>query len=300
MANLNEIRNRISSVKSTQKITGAMYLISSAKMRKAKEALDRTKPFFEAQRTEIKRIFEHSPSFDSRFFTPIAGRQQADTYAYLVITADKGLAGAYNLNVIRAAEAARAKHKDIRFYVIGEVGIRYFKNHKIPIECEFHSIAQTPSYRWAGQISSRLIEDYLAGRVDEIFMLYSDVQSELSCAVTENRLLPFEREEFLSGESRGADRNYDFDPSPVAVLDGFMPQYVSGNVYGALVDSFCAEQNARMTAMSAANDNAEALLSELKIEFNRIRQGAITQEITEVAAGARAQKRKKKKKRAVK
>ena len=167
--------------------------------------------------------------------------------------------------------------------MIGEVGIRYFKNHKIPIECEFHSIAQTPSYRWAGQISSRLLEDYLAGRVDEIFMLYSDV--------TENRLLPFEREEFLSGESRGADRNYDFDPSPVAVLDGFMPQYVSGNVYGALVDSFCAEQNARMTAMSAANDNAEALLSELKIEFNRIRQGAITQEITEVAAGARAQKR---------
>ena len=102
MASTKAIKNRRRSVGDTQKITNAMYLISSAKMRKAKEALDRTKPFFEAQRTEIKRIFEHSPSFDSRFFTPIAGRQQADTYAYLVITADKGLAGAYNLNVIRA------------------------------------------------------------------------------------------------------------------------------------------------------------------------------------------------------
>ncbi|MCR5209493.1 MAG: ATP synthase F1 subunit gamma [Lachnospiraceae bacterium] len=300
MPNLNEIRNRISGVKSTQKITSAMYLISSAKMRKAKEAFDRTKPFFEAQRTEIKRIFENSPSFDSRFFVPLSGHRETENRAYLVITADKGLAGAYNLNVIRAAEAAREKYGNIKLYVVGEVGIRYFKNHRIPIECEIHSISQTPSYRWAVQISSRLMEDYLGGRIDDIYMLYNDVQSELACAVTENKLLPFEREEFLPREKWGMDRNYAFDPSPVAVLDGFMPQYVAGNIYGALVDSFCAEQNARMTAMSAANDNAEALLAELKIEFNRIRQGAITQEITEVAAGARAQKRKKKKKRAVK
>ena len=295
MANTKEIKNRIASVKNTQKITNAMYLISSTKMRKAKEELERTRPYFDMQEHEIRRIFQTEIDITSRYFYPKTGRKQAETYAYLIITADKGLAGAYNHNVTKLAEEEMSKHKKTKLYVVGEYGRRYFQRRNYEIEQSFLYTAQNPTFTRAREISSILLEQYDNKEIDEIRIIYSDMVSEFLTEVKMMRLLPFDRREFWTKkeEKNEKDVHFEFDPSVNEVLNRVIPGYVAGNIYGALVDSFSAEQNARMTAMDSANKNAESLLAELQIEYNRVRQAAITQEITEVAAGARAQKQNK-------
>ena len=287
MANTKEIKNRIASVKNTQKITSAMYLISSTKMRKAKEELDRSRPYFDMQEHEIRRIFQSEIDIRSRYFYPKTGRRPAETYAYLIITADKGLAGAYNHNVLKMAEEEMKKHKRVKLYVVGEYGRRYFYKRNIHIEQSFLYTAQNPNFSRAREICSILLEEYDEKRVDEIRIIYSDMENELVSTVKMMRLLPFDRKEFWTKQEEKTERDihYEFYPSVDEVLNRV--------IKGALVDSFSAEQNARMTAMNSANKNAEELLAELQVQYNRVRQAAITQEITEVAAGAKGQKRKR-------
>ena len=302
MATTKEIKDRISSVKNTQKITNAMYLISSTKMRKAKEELDRTRPYFELQRKEIKRIFRNAEGVDSPYFYQETGRKEGERYAYLVITADKGLAGSYNYNVLHEAERVLEKHKKVKFFVVGEYGRHYFMKHDIPITQSFLYTAQNPTFHRAREICERLLSEYLNGEVDEIRIIYSDMKNELLCDVKTHRLLPLERGQFetkkeeiekMSESEVRKEKDYEFYPSVNKVLDSIIRSYLSGFIYGGLVDSFSAEQNARMNAMSSANKNAEELLGDLSIEYNRVRQAAITQEITEVAAGAKAQKQRR-------
>ncbi|MBR3042475.1 MAG: ATP synthase F1 subunit gamma [Eubacterium sp.] len=295
MANTKEIKNRIGSVKNTQKITNAMYLISSTKMRKAKEELERTRPYFDMQEHEIRRIFQSEIDITSRYFYPKTGRRPAETYAYLIITADKGLAGAYNHNVTKLAEEEMGKHKKTKLYVVGEYGRRYFQRRDYDIEKSFLYTAQNPTFSRAREISSILLEQYDNKEIDEIRVIYSDMVSEFLTEVKMMRLLPFDRREFWTKqeEKNEKDVHFEFDPSVNEVLNRVIPGYVAGNIYGALVDSFSAEQNARMTAMDSANKNAESLLADLQIQYNRVRQAAITQEITEVAAGAKAQRKKR-------
>lgn len=295
MANTKEIKNRIASVKNTQKITSAMYLISSTKMRKAKEELDRSRPYFDMQEHEIRRIFQTEIDIRSKYFYPKTGRKPAETYAYLIITADKGLAGAYNHNVLKMAEEEMKKHKKVKLYVVGEYGRRYFYKRNIHIEQSFLYTAQNPNFTRAREICSILLEEYDEKRVDEIRIIYSDMENELVSTVKMMRLLPFDRKEFWTKQEEKTERDihYDFYPSVDEVLNRVIKGYVAGCIYGALVDSFSAEQNARMTAMNSANKNAEELLEELQVQYNRVRQDAITQEITEVAAGAKGQKRKR-------
>lgn len=302
MPNTKEIKDRISSVKNTQKITNAMYMISSTKMRKAKEELKKTRPYFDLQAEEIKRIFRTAESVDSPYFYPETGRKPGENYAYLVITADKGLAGAYNYNVLHEAENALKKHKKVELFVVGEYGRRYFQKHGIPITQSFLYTAQNPTFHRAREICERLFSEYREKKVDEIRVIYSDMKNELQCDVRMEKLLPLERGQFKTGQSeleqmtaeeRRKEEQYEFYPSPSEVLDSIVRSYISGFIYGALVDSFSAEQNARMNAMSSANQNAEDLLSTLSVQYNRVRQAAITQEITEVAAGAKAQKRER-------
>ena len=295
MANTKEIKNRIASVKNTQKITSAMYLISSTKMRKAKEELDRSRPYFDMQEHEIRRIFQSEIDIRSRYFYPKTGRRPAETYAYLIITADKGLAGAYNHNVLKMAEEEMKKHKKVKLYVVGEYGRRYFYKRDVHIEQSFLYTAQNPNFSRAREICSILLEEYDEKRVDEIRIIYSDMENELVSTVKMMRLLPFDRKEFWTKQEEKTERDihYEFYPSVDEVLNRVIKGYVAGCIYGALVDSFSAEQNARMTAMNSANKNAEELLAELQVQYNRVRQAAITQEITEVAAGAKGQKRKR-------
>ncbi|MCI8697749.1 MAG: ATP synthase F1 subunit gamma [Oscillospiraceae bacterium] len=300
MAGTKEIKDHIGSVQETRKITSAMYLIASTKLRRARQELDNTRPYFEALRREIKRIFRTvgGEVVDSPYFYPMEGEPPLDKpNACLVITADKGLAGAYNQNAIKEALKLLDTHPDTKLYVVGEYGRRFFASHGIPIEHSFLYTAQNPTMARAREISALLLDGFDNDRLDKIYVVYTDMGNGVDFQAKCTRVLPFHRTHFADSAlvEPPVTTPFEFLPSVQAVLDSMMPSYVSGFIYSALIDSFCCEQQARMTAMDSANQNAEKLLGELSLEFNRVRQSAITQEITEVSAGARAQKQKHRK-----
>ena len=299
MAGTKEIKTHIDSVRETRKITNAMYLIASTKLRRARQELDNTRPYFEALRGEIKRIFRTANDVDSRYFFPTGDDTPLEgTYGCLVITADKGLAGAYNQNAIRRALELLEQHPDTKLFVVGEYGRRYFAQRQIPIEHSFLYTAQNPTMARAREISALLLDGYDRGELKQIFVVYTDMASAMSFQARSTRLLPFHRTYFAPPDGeRAVTEPFEFLPSVTAVLDSMMASYVSGFIYSALIDSFCCEQNARMTAMDSANQNAEGLLGELSLQYNRVRQSGITQEITEISAGAAAQRQKHRKDR---
>ena len=299
MATIKEIKNRIKSVKDTQKITNAMYLIASTKLRKAKSELDKTRPYFNSVQGEIKRIFRTSEEIENRYFYPITGEHELPgSYGYLVITADKGLAGAYNQNVIKEALKLMKEHENPKLFVVGEFGRHYFTSHNIPIEQSFLYTAQNPTIHRAREISAILLDLFNRQKLSKIFVIYTDMKGAINSQACSTRLLPFHRAQFITPEILEEEIKipFEFQPSIEKVLDNIVPSYVTGFVYSALIDSFCSEQNARMNAMDSANRNAQELLDELSIQYNHIRQGAITQEITEVSSGAKSMKRKVKSK----
>ena len=298
MATTKEIKNHINSVKDTQKITNAMYLIASTKLRKAKSDLDLTRPYFNALKAEINRIFHIANEVESKYFYPAEGEHKLPgACGYLVITADKGLAGAYNQNVIKEAVRLMKGHENYKLFVVGEYGRHYFTAHNIPIERNFLYTAQNPTLGRARQISNILVELFNLGELAEIFIVYTDMQGVISSQVYTTRLLPFHRTQFMEPDNpaEDAENSFEFMSSPEKVLDSIVPSYITGFIYSALVDSFCSEQNARMNAMDSANRNAQELLQELSVQYNHIRQAAITQEITEVSSGAKSMRKKAKK-----
>ena len=296
MSRTKEIKNHIKSVKDTQKITNAMYLISSTKMRKAKSDRDKARPYFKAVQQEIKRIFRVDENIDNKYFYPASGEHELPgSYGYLVITADKGLAGAYNQNVIKEALRLMQEHENPKLYVVGEYGRHYFNAHNIPIEKSFLYTAQNPSIQRARDIADILMDMYNNGKLAKIFIIYTDMKNAAVCEAKSTRLLPFHRAQFIIENSteEKVKTPFEFVPSIESVLNNIVPSYITGFIYAALTDSFCSEQNARMSAMDAANRNAEKLLSELSVEYNHVRQSAITQEITEISSGAKSMKNKK-------
>ena len=298
MASTSEIRRRIGSVRQTQKITHAMYLISQAKLRKAKQDLSNTRPYFDALQTEIGRVFNADSSIESRYLMPedANARPLPGVAACLLITADKGLAGAYNQNAIRQAQQFLAANEGAVLYVVGEYGRRWFSQRGIPIEKSFLYTAQNPTLQRARQISELLLERYDAGEINAVHVIYTDMKNGLEATVRQAQLLPLHRERFSTAKADTAGGStFEFVPNAAAVLDNAVRSCLTGFIYSALVDSFCSEQSARMTAMNAADQNAEDLLKDLSVQYNRARQAAITQEITEVSAGERAQRSKKEK-----
>lgn len=295
MPNTKEIKNHIKSVRDTQKITNAMYLIASTKLRKAKNELDSTRPYFTAVQGEIKRIFRISEEIENQYFYPISGEHELPgSYGYLVITADKGLAGAYNQNVLKEAVRLMQQHENPKLFVVGEFGRHYFTARNIPIEQSFLYTAQNPTIHRAREISDLLLELFHRKELSKIFVIYTDMKGAANSQTCSARLLPFHRAQFISEDIREKKIKipFEFQPSIEKVLDHIVPSYVTGFIYSALIDSFCCEQNARMNAMDAANRNAQELLDELSVQYNHIRQGAITQEITEVSSGAKSMKQK--------
>ena len=216
--------------------------------------------------------------------------------AYMVVTADKGLAGSYNHNILKIAEEELAKHPKRQLYVLGEVGRHYFEERGIEINKQFHYTIQNPTLNRARNISEELLEGYRQGDFDEIYIIYTSMVNAMQEEAEMLQLLPLKKADFHNVEIPLDVRREELAlrPSADAVMNRIVPDYVVGFVYGALVESFSCEQNARMMAMEAATNSAKDMLHELDIMYNRARQAAITQEITEVIAGAKSQKRKKK------
>ena len=246
MANAKEIQDRMKSINDTLKITNAMYMISSSKLKKSKKMLTDTEPYFFTLQSEMSRIL--------------------------------------------------VKHPKRQLYVLGEVGRHYFEERGIEINKQFHYTIQNPTLNRARNISEELLEGYRQGDFDEIYIIYTSMVNAMQEEAEILQLLPLKKADFHNVEIPLDVRREELAlrPSADAVMNRIVPDYVVGFVYGALVESFSCEQNARMMAMEAATNSAKDMLHELDIMYNRARQAAITQEITEVIAGAKSQKRKKK------
>lgn len=296
MANTREIQSRMNSIRDTMKITNAMYMISSTKLRKARRELERTEPYFYTLQSMVSRIIRHIPKMEHMYFGD--GRDSSGKRrGFLVVTGDKGMAGAYNHNVLKLAQEQIEQAEAYSLFVVGEVGRQYFHSKKIEVDEHFLYTAQNPTMSRARAIAARILELYETGQADEIDMIYTTMKNAAQAETVTVKLLPLSKEDFKVPmvPVNVHQEEFSFQPSPERVLDHVVPNYISGYVYGALIESYCSEHNARMMAMQAANDSAQEMIHSLSIEYNRVRQAAITQEITEVISGAKAQKRKKKK-----
>ena len=289
MAGLREIQGRIRSIEDTRKITGAMYMISSTKLKKAKKDLEKTEPYFYMLQSTIERIMRHLPEMEHPYFEDTS--KEASRIGLLVITGDKGLA---------AQQFLDCAGKQVSLFVVGELGRQYFAGRKIPIAENFTYTVQDPTFDRARWICNILIEKYMTGEIEELHVIYTRMENSMLCQAEDKQLLPLSGKQLPAPPADVYQEEFKLEPSARDAVDMIVPNYLAGFIYGALVEAFCSEQNDRMLAMEAATDNADKLLHDLNILYNRARQAQITQEITEVSSGARAQRKKRnnKKKRA--
>ena len=296
MASAKEIQDRMRSIKDILKITNAMYMISSSKLKKSKKMLADTEPYFYTLQSEMSRILRHLPDMNSIYFKTNAEIPERKRKAgYIVITADKGLAGSYNHNILKLAEEELEKRDDYKLFVLGELGRHYFEQKGINIDKQFHFVVQDPSLSRARRIAEDLLKLYHENQLDELYIIYTTMVNAMQEEAQVAQLLPLKKTDFKIPVPIDIPlEGLELKPSAEEVMDHIVPNYVVGFVYGALVEAFSCEQNARMMAMEGATNSAKQMLKELDIEYNRARQAAITQEITEVIAGAKSQKKKKK------
>lgn len=293
MAGTSEIKSRIEGIRETKKITDAMYMISSSKMRKALKDLTELKPYFDSLAEKIGELFHYIPQTTNRYFrVSVPDEQPHRTHGILLITADKGLAGAYNQEAIRVCEEYMSRHPQTTVFIIGEYGRQYFLSKNIKFVRDFQYSAGSPRLTDARKICAYILEYYDDKKLDEISIIYTDYMGAKPGMAKKTTLLPLVQTRFYKGEP-DPEAKKEFLPSPEKVLDGIVPSYLTGFIYGSLVESFCSEQQARQAAMKSAGDNAEEMLKKLQLQYNKVRQAAITNEMIEIMAGVRALKRRR-------
>lgn len=293
MASMREIKLRIKSIKEERQITKAMKLIAAAKLKKARQQLEQTTPYFKKVKSTIADILLHSSSIENTFFDERKEKTEKKT-GFIILTGDKGLAGGYNHNVIKLAEGLIDHTENPVLFVAGHVGRNYFNRKNCKVYEDFDYPVQNPSVYRAREIGEIVLGLFRRGELDEVYLIYTNMVSAIKLVPEAVKLLP------LSFDDLKADLDFDennpvkfddminYEPSPKAVFDVLIPKYVKGIVYGALVEAFTSEQSARMTAMDNATANADDMLQALNLFYNRARQAAITQEISEIVGGAAA------------
>ena len=284
MATTREIQLRIRSIKGTQQITRAMKLVSTAKLQKIRSVAQDNKPYFQA-------VYQTMCSILSLTGDDVLAGQMSDTgkTAYLVITSDRGLAGGYNANVCKLLERSIASKDDALILTVGRRGREYFSRRGFTMGQHFETPAEVPEYSDVRQIRGAVMDLYKSGTIREIYVAYTSFKNTLSQTATLLKLFPLQREDFVEEDSqRGKHVLMNFEPGPEAVLSYIIPRYIGGVLYGVLAESSASEQGARMTAMDSATENAQDICDKLTLQYNRARQGHITQEITEIVNGASA------------
>ena len=305
MAQTREIQNRIKSIRDTMKITKAMYMVSSMKVQKAKNKLAETEPYFYGLKKQIADILLHFPEIRHLYFDN-RSKDMMETVkkkGFIIVTGDKGMAGAYNLNILKKARETIADATDYKLFFVGEYGRHARSDLKEHYVDDFHASAYNPSVHRARVMMEYLMDLYDREELDEIHIIYTRMVNTLTEEVVTEQLLPLRTSSFLRASMKAKgdmakDGDYLIYPSPEMVLGQLTKNYVTGYLYGALTESFASEESARMLAMQTATDNGDEMLNGLSVQYNRMRQAAITQEITEVIGGAKALRRKKEKQRA--
>ena len=273
-----EIKNRIRSMESTKQITKAMEMVAASKLRHAQARVMNSRPYFEILRSTIDDIVDTNQDFSS----PYLVKRPVKKIAYIVIAGDRGLAGGYNSNILKLVQT-EAEGENITVLPIGKKAVDYFRNHGIELLTDSYAEAADVSIGDCFSVAKQLSKAFLKGEFDEIRVAYTNFVSILSQIPTTMRLLPL-----LRDENNGGTKESDilYEPGSVEVFDSIVPEYLGGVLYGALCESRAAEQAARRTAMDSATSNAEDMIADLSLKFNRARQAAITQEITEIVAGS--------------
>lgn len=276
-----DIKRRMRSINNTMQITKAMYLVSSAKLRKAKERVEETRPYFEITSESVKRILSSSKGMNH----PFLQKREVKKTIFIVITADRGLAGGYNSNVLRMSEQHINKDTD-SVIVMGSKGRDFFSRRGYNILESYTGITEEPEFSDARTVGNIVIDLYKSEEIDSIKLVYTKFISAMTQEPTIITLLPSDIEEDEEGSKNLTQIQYE--PSPEGVIEYLIPKYVQGAIFGALVEAAASQQGARMTAMESATDNAEDIIDELDLSYNRARQASITQEISEIVGGAEA------------
>jgi F-type H+-transporting ATPase subunit gamma len=284
MASLKDLRRRIRSVKSTQQITKAMEMVAAAKLRRAQARALAARPYA-AKMTEM---LANLASAAAELENPLFQAREVKHTALVVVTSDRGLAGAYNTNLIRAAEVKlrAAAPGTIQLVVIGKKGRDYFKRRKYPVLQIYADVPAEANLEFVRQLTQNLIDHFLAGTVDQVEILYTQFVSALNRRITTEVFLPVG-----GGAAKpGADTNTIFEPDAAAIFSELLPRYATAKLFAAIADSLASEHGARMVAMGSARKNAGELVDALTLQRNRLRQATITKEISEIVGGAEALK----------
>jgi len=273
-----EIKNRIRSMESTKQITKAMEMVASSKLRKAQNQVLASRPYFQTLYNTIGDIVQSNRDFSS----PYLVEQSCENALYVVIAGDRGLAGGYNSSVIKAA-MAHLEGKQATVLPIGKKAVDYFQSHGVASLNQAYSQAEDLSVSDCFTIAKDLCKRYLKGEFGQIYVVYTDFVSVLSQVPQTRQLLPLLRQEEAQ---KTMDSDIVYEPDCETVFAAIIPEYLGGVIYGALCESRASEQAARRTAMDAATSNATEMIGQLSLQYNRARQAAITQEITEIVAGS--------------
>ena len=283
------LRRRIKTVESTKKITKAMELIAASRIVKAQARVAAARPYSEKITEVLHNLASGGAGVDHPLLNP---RDEISTVAYVVVTADRGLAGGYNNNVIRTAERAmradRERGRDVKLYVVGKKANNYFRFRRTPTEAVFLGVTDQPTYEQARDIAAAVAEAFNDATVDAVQVIYTQFLSAGTQRVVQRQLMPLERDEVEETSSGDVSASYEFEPSPDIIIGRLLPRYAEARLFAALLDASASEHAARQRAMKAATDNAEELIKNLTRVMNRARQDAITTEIMEIVGGAEA------------
>jgi len=288
MATLRDIRRRIRSVESTQKITRAMKLVAAAKLRRAQERLISGRPYA-AKMAELLSSLVRRAESEAH---PLLVRRPAARKRLVIITADKGLCGAFNSNILRASLAFLREQGEtsVTLVVVGKKARDFYRRRQYEVKSEMLGFFDRLAYSHAQELAAGLMQEYLNGEVDEVHLMYNEFRSVAVQRVKREQLLPIESAEAAEGQggAEGAVGDYIYEPSPEAILAALLPRHVTTQVYRALMESVAGEYGARMTAMEAATKNAKEMISVLSIQYNKARQERITKELLDIVGGAEA------------
>lgn len=291
MANLKEVRGRISSIVSTEQITKAMKMVSAARFRRATEAIVRMRPYADKLR-EILGNLSASLEDNSSVF---AQEREVRNVLVLVITSNRGLAGSFNMNAIKAANnliaseyAQLKKTENLHIMAVGKKGQDYFLKHRYQVVGDYNDLFNDLTFLNASAIAEELMEGYVDGKYDKVVMIYNQFKNAAVQVITTEQLLPISPVRDAQAETKTHKVDYILEPSQRAIVEELIPKSVKMQFYKALLDSHASEHGARMTAMDKATENAGELLRTLRLQYNRARQAAITNEILEIVSGANA------------
>jgi F-type H+-transporting ATPase subunit gamma len=288
MPSLKAIRKRIASVKSTQKITRAMKLVAAAKLRRAQDNIHAARPYAVKLHEMISELALRADAEDH----PLLAVREPRRVMLVVMTSDRGMCGAFNTNILRAAEKYRrdnaGRHEEIQLAVVGRKGRDYLRHRKIEIHKYFPGLDIGTALDESKEIVDGIISSFLDGNLDMVYLLYNEFKSAMSQRITVEQLLPLVPLELEEGE--GAAIDFVYEPSKLELLETIMPMYVHVEVYRAALESMASEFGARMTAMENATKNAAEMIGSFTLEYNKARQAAITKELLDIVGGAEALK----------